>query len=141
VGLGVGLSFLLIPSQGLVGAAISAFASQSAVNILRLVEVALLVKASPYNRTYLKPLAAAAVAWTSAIAIGWVTADMGAAPELLAGVTTLFGVYAAALVVLGVDPEDRLVLDRIKGRLLRRGRLGRPAKERPAPEPGASGRG
>ncbi len=141
VGLGFGLSFLLIPPLGLVGAAIAAFASQSAVNVMRLAEVALLVKASPYNRTYLKPIIAGLVAWLAGIVVGSILRDAGPVAELLVGLTSLFGVYGVVLVLLGLDPEDHLVLDRIKGRLLRRGRSSKPTKKQRVPQPEASSRG
>ncbi len=139
--LAFGLSFILIPPMGLVGAALAAFASQSIVNVLRLVEVAILVRVSPYNRTYLKPILAGFIAWGASLGLGIVLLDAGVTLQLLIGLPTLFGVYGIVLVLLGLDPEDHLVLDRIKGRLLRRGRRAKRTKKLVVPHPEASTHG
>ena len=122
IGLAIGLNFLLIPVFGLVGAAFAALASQGAVNLLRLAEVGIMERVSPYNRTFLKPIAAGLAAYAASLLAGYLAQGTGPIVQVVAGLGALFLTYGLVLVRLGLDDEDRLVLDRVKGRLLRRNR-------------------
>ncbi|HXG40036.1 MAG TPA: flippase, partial [Candidatus Limnocylindrales bacterium] len=64
VGLSIGLSLLLIPVWGLIGAALAALGSTAIVNLLRVLEVWLLLGVTPYSLAWLKPISAGAVAAT-----------------------------------------------------------------------------
>ena len=52
------LDLLLIPRWGLIGAAVAALGGEGLVNILRLLEVYVIYKIIPYNRSFYKPLIA-----------------------------------------------------------------------------------
>ena len=58
VALAIGLNWILIPPMGIVGAALAAVGSIAIVNILRLLQVRLLVGVQPYDTSWLKPIAA-----------------------------------------------------------------------------------
>ena len=119
--LAVGLNLLLIPTYGLVGAAISVLASSAAVNLLRITEVYVLLDTTPYNRTFLKPLAAGVVGLAAALAVRALVPDAPALQALL-GIAALFAAYAFTLTRLGLSAEDRLVMSRVWKRLRRRKR-------------------
>jgi O-antigen/teichoic acid export membrane protein len=129
--LGLGLDILLIPRLGIVGAAIAACASMSAVNVLRVIQIQRLWGANPINALYLKPLVAGLVAAGAAWgAARFLAAELGfgAWPFVLAGSLVLFVVYAAGLRLLGLEADDVAVA---RG-FLRRLRGGRPRSgERP----------
>lgn len=114
------LNFALIPPLGLLGAALAVVASVTAVNILRVVEVRLLLATSPYNATFYKPMVAGVAAFLVTIAWKLAVGDAGSMLGPAVGIPALVGTYVAVLVRLGIDPEDRLVLDRVWRRLLRR---------------------
>jgi len=119
--LAVGLNLLLIPTYGLVGAAISVLASTAAVNVLRVGEVFVLLGTSPYNRSFLKPLAAGLVGLAAALAVRLVVPNAPALQALF-GIGALFGAYALTLTRLGLSAEDRLVMNRAWNRVRRRRR-------------------
>jgi O-antigen/teichoic acid export membrane protein len=113
----VGLHLLLIPRWGLVGAAVASVFCAVLINVLRLVEVYLLFKIQPYNRSILKPLfAALAAAAVAFMANQW----LGILPsilQLIIGAALLCAVYAGIIVLLKLDDEDRLILKRVWARL------------------------
>ena len=128
VGLAIVLNLALIPSYGVLGAAIASAAGVTAVNVLRVVELAWLENVQPYNGAYLKPIASGVVA----MAIGWAA---GRAASLWfplaihgavgAAITVL--VYGLLLVGLGITPDERAMLrravQRLRGRRARRGHM------------------
>ena len=120
VGLALGAGVLLVPSMGMVGAAVAVLIATVAVNAARIVEVALLVRLSPYDRSYLKPLAAGAAALVVGLGVVAVTASVP--PLLRAGLVTasLVAAYLVVLYRLGLSDADRDLLRAARDRLLRR---------------------
>jgi O-antigen/teichoic acid export membrane protein len=116
-GLLLGLNLLLTPRYGLVGAALASATANAGVNLLRVAEVYVLYRLLPYNASFLKPVAAGIVA----LGAGWVTSQSFLTEETLVftliHTVVLVGVYAAAILLLGLDREDRTVLRHISGSL------------------------
>lgn len=114
--LSIGSSALLIPPYGIVGAAVSALIAMGGVNIIRLVQVFMLYQLLPYNASFVKPLAAGAAALLCALAVH--RALLGSSHALAVGlaVAALFGVYISVVLVLGLSPEDRIVLAGLRKR-------------------------
>lgn len=113
----IGLAILLIPTWGLVGAATAALSSEIVINLLRLIEVYVLLRLLPYNASFFKPLIAGALG----IGAVWLTeriipSDAGLV-FLGLNIAVLFIVYIAATAAMGLTPEDRIILTRIKDRL------------------------
>lgn len=122
--LGIGLNLLLIPPLGLVGAAVAAMVALSSVNLLRLLEVWLLVRVTPYDRSWVKPVTAGAAALGAGLVVGTLAAGGGPLLQLAVAAIVVLGTYGAVLAALGLSGDDRLVLARAKARFLRRGRRG-----------------
>lgn len=120
VALGIALNVILVPSLGLVGAAVAALAVTAGTNILSLVEVLLLVRVSPYGRSFLKPIVAGGAALVGSIGVKVLLDGAGELLQAAAGIPVLLVIYGAVLVALGIGDEDRLVLRRVRGRLSRR---------------------
>jgi O-antigen/teichoic acid export membrane protein len=128
----LGGNLLLIPRWGVVGAATASAAATTIVDLMRVWQVWALERVHPYDRTFLKPLAAGA----AALAVGMALAGRwtaSARPLVLASqIAIVFVVYTAALFALRMAPEDRMVLGRIWGKSrtisLRVGRALRPAR-------------
>nr|MDP9464010.1 oligosaccharide flippase family protein [Actinomycetota bacterium] len=131
VGLGIALNVILVPSLGLVGAAIAVLAVTAGTNILPLTEVLLLVRASPYNRAFLKPIGAGVSAVVVSIGVKILLGGAGEVVQAAAGIPALFITYGVVLVGLGLDDDDRLVLRRVQGRFARR-RRGKDRDQPPA---------
>ncbi len=122
VALGIALNLILVPSLGVVGAAIAVLAVTAGTNLLPLAEVLLLVRASPYNRAFLKPLGAGAAALAATIVVRIFLGGAGEMFQAVAGIPVLFVTYGLVLFSLGIDDDDRLVLGPLRARLARRRR-------------------
>ena len=113
----IALSFLFIPSLGVIGAAIAQAGAWSVLNLARTLEVFILLRLLPYNKSFIKPVVAGAVTAVAAFAMAqWVFAESNLASTVL-NIGCLMAVYAAMILVLGLSEEDRTVLVRLRGRL------------------------
>jgi O-antigen/teichoic acid export membrane protein len=116
----VGMNLLLIPRFGAVGAAVAWSAAIVGLNAVRMLQVWWVLRISPLSRSLLRPM----VALLCALIATWVVrpAALAALPAP-AGVLVLaicFGtIYAGSLAVLGLYPEDRMLIRAI----VRPGRL------------------
>lgn len=113
----LGLSILLIPAWGLIGAAVATLTAVTIVNLLRLLEVYILFRMVPYNRSFAKPVAAGLVALVAAYLTKQWLVLIPTLLQLIANVLVLCGIYVLIIVLLGVSDEDRLILNRLWARL------------------------
>jgi O-antigen/teichoic acid export membrane protein len=114
------VSIILIPRQGMVGAAIAALCGEILVNLLRLGEVYFLFRLLPYSLGFLKPVFAglAALAFTLLVSTWLGLAAKGI--EVVFQMALLAIVYVALILLLGLDAEDRAILARLKRRATRK---------------------
>lgn len=106
----------LIPGWGIVGAAAATLISTTTINLLRVSEVWFLLRLQPYNRSFLKPLAAGLGAFVGAQILGqWFPATVTLVHTALHILFVLI-VYAGLTLLLGLDPEDKTVLLRLNQR-------------------------
>jgi len=110
------LNILFIPKLQVIGAALADAVSTVLVNLLRLVEVWVLLKMQPYNRTTLKPLGAGLTAMMVAILLNYLL-DLPELLQLIVAGGMLWLVYAAVLYLLRFPPDDRVVFDRLLSHL------------------------
>lgn len=112
-------SLWLIPIGGVVGAAWATAISLIAVNLILTIEVFILFRLSPYNRNVIKPLLAGTVSGL----VVWALTHSLFQPDtwlgLIVGTVVLVTLYAAGMWLLGLSADDRLILERIFGRLSR----------------------
>lgn len=117
LGVLLGLNLLLIPRWGLIGAAAASATANAAINLLRLAEVYLLYGLLPYNVGFLKPLMAGLIAlMLSRTMRRWLPSEETLVFIALK-IVLLLAAYAAAIVLLGLDQEDRAVLSYLGRRL------------------------
>jgi O-antigen/teichoic acid export membrane protein len=130
LGLSLLLDFLLIPHWDVLGAAIANASALAAVNLLRLVQVRRDLGIIPYDRRFLRPLAAG----LAAVAVAWLLplSALGALPRLGLRVLVLGGLYLALLVLFGIEPDDREVARALRERLRRRPGARPPVVSEPA---------
>lgn len=106
------LDLLLIPRWGILGAAVTVLVAESAINLARMIEVYYLFRLLPYERGFLKPIAAAAAALASALAVSqWLvpTTDL---ISTTAAVATLLVVYGGMILLMGLSPLERAMIAR-----------------------------
>ena len=110
------LNLLLIPRYGVIGAAISTSAAVSALFLTGLVSVRLSLKLWPYDRRYIKGLAAALLAGLAILALRSfeIQSDL-LALALISAVSA--GVFLLVLLILRLDAEDLTLLRQAAARL------------------------
>ncbi len=116
--LSVGTNLILIRSMGLMGAAIAALISVGLINILRMVEVYWLYRLLPYDRTYLKPLVAAAVAMITTFLFARVFPDEMFILRIILGSLLIAIVFLATLIVIGLPTEEKAILLKARKQIL-----------------------
>ncbi len=119
-----GLSFLLIPSWGMVGAASVVLAETTIVGLACVTEVFILLRLLPYDANFVKPVIAGVMAASAALAMNKFLPAEASLASLVIDAAMLSVVYAGAILLLGLSQEDRLVLallrERVGSKLSRR---------------------
>ena len=117
IGLNIGLNVLLIPRWGIVGAATASLGAEIISNMLQLVEVFILFRMLPYNRSIAKPITAGLVALGGAIAVGQVFPSEANLAFAALSATILVALYVGMILLLGLSSEDRAVVSRVIHRI------------------------
>lgn len=131
----LGLSAALIPSLGLLGAAIAWASSNALYPALSMAELAYFQGVHPFGRHYVVPLVATAVPLTLVLLLLPVAPPLWTLPVI---VLAAAGLFALAVLLTGsVDTGDQLLLEAVEGILGRRlnflRRLGRLRRRRVGP--------
>lgn len=108
---------LLIPRLGLMGTAVASLGSVALLQIGAVVEVRILEGVFPFDRSILKTLVAAAITFVAQNALAGHIASTAA--RVAAIVATGVVLYGLALLALGLSPEDRRLVDRLRERVRR----------------------
>lgn len=115
VGLYVGLGVIFVPKYGVIGMAAVDAAVTALLNIARTIEGKLLVGVQPFGRTFIKPVLAISVA--AGALVLWEIA-LGDSTAAAAGGLVMAAIcYMGILKALGLDPEEREVIDAVRGRV------------------------
>lgn len=124
LGLLVGLNYWLVPLYGVTGGALALAISTSVVNLVRLVQVRLLLRANPTSIQMLKPLAAGILAGGTAYGMAEIigltgTEPLGLLAPMLLGVALISVLlYAGVVLLLGFEESDRqaaaAILERVR---------------------------
>jgi O-antigen/teichoic acid export membrane protein len=112
------LSLLLIPRWGLIGAAFAGVISSGVMSLIRLFEVYGLLRLWPYNRMLIKPVVASGVALCVGLGADQVFPADNGLPYLILDIILVGLAYVATTLVLGLTPEDRMILSRTKRRFM-----------------------
>jgi len=129
----IGGDVLLIPRFGVVGAATTSLIAIGTVNLLTVAEVWVLEGLLPYDRSFWKP----AIAGIGALVAGLILLTlMPVGTHVLRAAAegaVVAAVYGGLTLLLGLAPEDRMVIQRAwgrAGRVFARARPGALARER-----------
>lgn len=115
-GVNILLNWFFIPRCGIVGAALGNGISLAAINVVRMLQVHRLLGIHPYNRSYLKLVAAGLVTLAGALYLRSVTPELGLAAIVGILVATM-GVFVGVIALLGIERDDRLILGRVVDKL------------------------
>lgn len=112
------LSFGLVPSLGILGAAIAVSITTAGINIWNLIEVRRSLALSPYNRSYVKLVFPAFACIAVVIALkNYSTWFHHAWLAIAVALMVAYGVFASLLVMTGLDSDDRLIASAVWSRL------------------------
>lgn len=112
--LNIGLNLVLIPIWGISGAALAWAVSLGSVNLLRVLQVRIIVRALPFDIAQAKAFLAAAAAGVAALVTSrWLLDGEAGA---LAGIAAAGAVYVTLLVAMGLPDSDREVVGLLTGR-------------------------
>jgi O-antigen/teichoic acid export membrane protein len=115
----VALCFLLIPSFGVIGAAVANVSAAGVINLLRAAEVWIFLRLHAYNLDYIKPIFAGAIG-ALVVYLGNLMVSLGTGlAALLMSAAILMVVYVALTVALGLNKHDKMVVRMVKARLTR----------------------
>ncbi|HSK96282.1 MAG TPA: polysaccharide biosynthesis C-terminal domain-containing protein, partial [Euzebyales bacterium] len=125
---------LLIPRWGLVGAATASLIATATINIIRLVEVWVVERLTPYRDGFWKPVLAATTALSAGLMLrAALPVDDAIGVAVVQG-TLVVALYAGLIMWFGFAPEDRLVFARAAHKLERPLSRIRPRRRRPEQE-------
>ncbi len=129
--LNIGLNLVLIPLWGINGAALAWAVSLGAVNVLRVLQVRIIVRSLPFDVAQAKAFVAAAAAGATALVTSQLLPEGGTGA--VAGIVAAGAVYIALVIALRLPDSDRM----IAGLLTRRGggRRAGPTGRATAPAP------
>jgi O-antigen/teichoic acid export membrane protein len=116
VGVGLFLAITLIPSYGMVGATTAITLSLAILNTVRTIEVFVLFRLSPYNRSFIKPITAGAAGAAVAYLLSQTLFTGPSLINALINILFLMMTYVAVTFLLGLSPEDQAVLNRLQSR-------------------------
>lgn len=114
--LAITTSVLLIPTYGVLGAAISALIAMSTINVLSIIQVWVLEKLFPFDRRSLKPLAAGVAALAAGLAARFFLEPTEGYVAVILGGITIAVTYGTVLMLLGLEEDDLRVLGHLRSR-------------------------
>jgi O-antigen/teichoic acid export membrane protein len=133
----IAASALLVPRWGVLGAASATLIAVATVNALTVVEVWVLERLLPFDRSLWKPVAAGLGGLATGVVLGrWMPVGADLVPAIVQG-TVVVGAYCGLILLFGLAPEDRLVLDRTREKLTRTALARRRRGPRSAAQPTA----
>jgi len=110
LGVSLGLGLLLIPRWGIVGAAAAVLIAELTDGLLRLIEIYVLFRILPFDRTFVKPIVAALTAVAAVFVLSQFVPAQPRALYAAIQMTALFSVYFGMNLLLGLPPEEQKML-------------------------------
>jgi O-antigen/teichoic acid export membrane protein len=114
----IGLSFLLIPRYGAIGAAIAGTATIGIINLLRLGEVRFILGLQPYDKKFIKPILAGFVTIMFTYLASYLLQDAISIWRLVLLSGFLVGIYLLILFGLRLEDDDLSIIKAMKKNLI-----------------------
>jgi O-antigen/teichoic acid export membrane protein len=118
ISVSVVLNLLLIPYLGIIGAAIAATVTIAVISIIRLIQVHRILGLLPYNVELIKPLIASIITISILLIFSRFVPTNENIFILLIQIIVLWVTFFSITIILGLSPEDRIIIDRTKKRLI-----------------------
>lgn len=112
------LNYILIPRFGVIGAAISTGLSVISINIIRLLEVYIILKIQPYDLAYIRGVISGIVTITALFLLYISTPSLPNITALLLNGIVGACVFFTIMFFMGIADEDKFILKMIKDKLL-----------------------
>jgi O-antigen/teichoic acid export membrane protein len=109
----IGLNLYMIPRWGLVGAAIATGISILGVNLLRILQVYWVLNVHGFQWGYLKVVVAGSIACLAGITISYGLSSLPVVLKVGCSIGVVVLIYAALLLVFGLENSDRMMVDQI----------------------------
>ncbi len=117
LGVNIFLDVLLIPKWGIVGAALAITLTIFVTNTLRTIQVYFIHHIGPYDRSFIKPIAAAIITSIIVYFLLIISNSINDLVMAIIGTAILWGSYIALVYLFGLSEEDRLILNELKERI------------------------
>jgi O-antigen/teichoic acid export membrane protein len=115
--LAVALNLWMIPRWGVIGAAAASAATLAVINLVRLLQVAVLLRVHPYDAGFARPVIAGAGAAVLSMSLARLAEPLSGALSLGLWMVTFAIAYGSLLIVLGLSREDRMLWLKVRARL------------------------
>lgn len=115
----IALGVWLVPQHGALGMAVVDSIVTAIINTVRVIEAYFLVGVQPFGRTFYKPVVATIGA--ALVLLGWTLLPVESLLFDAGGLVVATLAYLFFLKLLGLDEEEKIVLNRIKKRAFKRG--------------------
>lgn len=115
----IGLNIWLIPIYGISGAGMATAISLILIHTLRLIEVGKILKMTPYDKRYIKPVLAGVLTLFIGRIFKVYLSPSAQWIWILAVMVSLLIVYIGVLFGMGLDHEDKIMLSAFKAKILR----------------------
>jgi O-antigen/teichoic acid export membrane protein len=111
------LNIVLVPRWGLLGAAVATSISMASVNLLRVVQVYVLLKVHSYNWLYIKPIGAGILAGFSSFVLrDWLPSMHFILALIIISVIILM-IYALSMWAMRLEETDKMILGKIRQKI------------------------
>ena len=119
VGVNVLVGVILTPHYGAMGTAISTGLAVAVVNLLRLLQVTIFLKAHPYRWDMLKPIGAGLISAVPTAALLLLANQLHVELLYQLGLIPIFlASYVGVLILFKIGPEDQIVVSTLSKKLL-----------------------
>ena len=118
-GINIAVALVLIPRYGMTGAAIATASALTFVNLIKLVEVQVLLKTHPFRTDTARTLLAVGMASALVLPLDHLIRWPGPLAEVMLLGSLLFIAYIGVVLVLGLEPDDRELLSAVGVRIAR----------------------
>ncbi|MHC4532312.1 MAG: flippase [Planctomycetota bacterium] len=115
--LNIVLNYLLVPSYGIIGAAVATGISITLLNLVTLLEVRIILDMHPYSRQFIKPLSAGLTAFAALVLMTSILQNLAGIPKILVSVPIFSALFIWLLFKWGINCEDLHILTIFKAKL------------------------
>jgi O-antigen/teichoic acid export membrane protein len=112
------LNYMLIPAYGITGAAVASGISIAVFEIIMLLEVYIIMKMLPHSIKIIKPFVAGLASSVLILFLDNALISLHTNQKLIIYIPLFSSVFALVLYTLGIDDEDRFIIDHIKNKCL-----------------------